>query len=391
MGHYTRWKKNGSVGDACVAPSRVKIPAGTLCAVETCERPAHCRGWCKSHYSRWERHGDVQAHIPIGPAAPDKVRSTCTAEDCDRPVASNGMCRGHAWRVKRYGSPDGGKPVGAPGRGTCSADGCSDPHYIKGHCTRHHARVQKYGSLDGGLWEHSPVILAGRGKPPEQRFWDRVDKNGPLPAVRPDLGPCWEWTLSRNSNGYGQTFLFCDVAIGTHRVAWHLSGYELIPGMELDHLCRNPGCCRPEHLDQVPKLVNMLRGNGWSGRNYRKTHCAKGHEYDLLNTAWTKAGHRKCRTCVNGKGARMAAERALTREERAIARAYREAIASDPCHYCGAPGEHVDHFYPIDKGGSAAFWNLVKACARCNCSKGTRCGTWFALRTGARQPHIVRS
>lgn len=25
---------------------------------ELCEKPAHCRGWCRSHYNRWHRTGD---------------------------------------------------------------------------------------------------------------------------------------------------------------------------------------------------------------------------------------------------------------------------------------------------------------------------------------------
>jgi hypothetical protein len=27
----------------------------------------------------------------------------------------------------------------------------------------------------------------------EERFWEKVDKNGPVPAHRPELGPCWVW------------------------------------------------------------------------------------------------------------------------------------------------------------------------------------------------------
>lgn len=28
------------------------------CAVEGCERPSWCRGFCRAHYTRWSRHGD---------------------------------------------------------------------------------------------------------------------------------------------------------------------------------------------------------------------------------------------------------------------------------------------------------------------------------------------
>jgi hypothetical protein len=39
---------------------------------------------------------------------------------------------------------------------------------------------------------------------PSERFWAKVDKNGPIPAYRPDLGPCWLWTASKRADGYGQ-------------------------------------------------------------------------------------------------------------------------------------------------------------------------------------------
>ena len=28
-----------------------------LCAVDTCERPHFCKGYCRLHYERWKRHG----------------------------------------------------------------------------------------------------------------------------------------------------------------------------------------------------------------------------------------------------------------------------------------------------------------------------------------------
>lgn len=355
VGHYTRWTRAGDVGGPDLRAPRKNIADGAVCAVETCDRPVRCNGWCKAHASRWERHGDVQADIPIGAAAKDKVR---------RPKPP---------KVARVLARDL----------VCEADGCGDPQYIKGYCIRHDARIRTYGSLAGGFYEFDPLARPDKALTKAERFWRRVDFAGPTPEARPELGPCWLWRLSGHGAGYGQTFLFPKVATGAHRVAWHLSGYPLIPGMELDHLCRNPGCLRPTHLEQVTKLENMLRGNGWSGRNARKTECPKGHPYDTANAIINDRGHRKCRRCANDKDDRLAAERALTREERAVARAYRHAIKNDACRYCGRPGKETDHYFPISKGGSASWSNLSRACVRCNRSKGARCGTWFTLRRGA--------
>ncbi len=35
------------------------------CSIETCERPAVCRGWCNPHYQRWYRYGDPTGAISI--------------------------------------------------------------------------------------------------------------------------------------------------------------------------------------------------------------------------------------------------------------------------------------------------------------------------------------
>ena len=124
------------------------------------------------------------------------------------------------------------------------------------------------------------------------RFWDKV-------RVRED--GCWEWT-AQLVDGYGY-FRVGSLTDGTrrhvysHRYAYeHLVG-EVPAGLQCDHLCRNRACVYPGHIDVVTCRTNLLRGNGVSARNARKTHCAQGHAYDLLNTHITKDGSRRCRAC----------------------------------------------------------------------------------------------
>ena len=85
------------------------------------------------------------------------------------------------------------------------------------------------------------------------RFWSKVDKDGPVPVHRPELGPCWLWTAYRNSDGYGQ-FGVGSRTDGTRRVrpahAFALEiGDDPIPvGLCACHHCDNPSCVRRSHL-----------------------------------------------------------------------------------------------------------------------------------------------
>jgi HNH endonuclease len=113
----------------------------------------------------------------------------------------------------------------------------------------------------------------------------------------PTPSGCWLWTGGRDKDGYGR------FSVGRqHRRAHHLA-YILfvgpIPdGLEIDHLCRNPGCVNPWHLEPVPQRVNVLRGTGLAAVNARKTHCINGHEFTLANTYVNPStGNRRCQTC----------------------------------------------------------------------------------------------
>src|SRR5688500_12859501 len=101
----------------------------------------------------------------------------------------------------------------------------------------------------------SKYSYAARSQTMEERFWSRVDKNGPTPDCRPDLGNCWLWLAGKFSNGYG-AFGFN----GKLRRAHHfLIGIPEKP-LVTDHLCRTPACVRPTHLEIVTQRTNLIRG-----------------------------------------------------------------------------------------------------------------------------------
>jgi hypothetical protein len=90
-----------------------------------------------------------------------------------------------------------------------------------------------------------------------------VDENG-----------CWIWTGRTIRNGYG--FLWrANRRFSTHRLSYELHVGPIPTGMDLDHLCSNPPCCNPAHLEPVTHAENMRRmaERGRSARGERSAHA----------------------------------------------------------------------------------------------------------------------
>lgn len=135
---------------------------------------------------------------------------------------------------------------------------------------------------------------------PEDRFWAKVNKNGPIPQHRPELGPCWLWTASLNEDGYGH---FWD---GVHLVFAHRYSYALANGpipenLVIDHLCLTRACVRPDHGEAVTVAVNFERSSAVPRLNRDKTHCIRGHPLSGDNLTYLrlhgKVMGRKCLAC----------------------------------------------------------------------------------------------
>lgn len=79
------------------------------------------------------------------------------------------------------------------------------------------------------------------------RFSKYIDKNGPIPSHRPDLGPCWLWTAHCASNGYG-SFTPSHLPIGAHRFSYELHVGPIPYGLYVLHHCDVRQCVNPQHL-----------------------------------------------------------------------------------------------------------------------------------------------
>jgi len=111
---------------------------------------------------------------------------------------------------------------------------------------------------------------------------------------RPD--ECWAWKGYVMSNGY---------PLGNqepaYRATWKLLVGPIPDGLELDHLCKNPLCVNPHHLEPVTQRENNRRSSSPPALLAGRPTCKHGHPFDVDNTGWRKGRNgalaRVCRTC----------------------------------------------------------------------------------------------
>lgn len=137
---------------------------------------------------------------------------------------------------------------------------------------------------------------------PILRFWQKVNiqDNGSWLWQTDGKNSCWLWQASCNAGGYGK-FGVNRESVLAHRFVYEYFRGKISESLDLDHLCRNHLCVNPWHLEPVPKVVNIRRGevvNSNRRRGHAITHCPKGHPYDEQNTYWDpKHINRHCKIC----------------------------------------------------------------------------------------------
>lgn len=112
------------------------------------------------------------------------------------------------------------------------------------------------------------------------------------------INECWIWHGAKLNNGYG---LFTDEngkTVTAHRWSYKYFNGEIPDKCVIDHICRNPACVRPTHLQAISQSDNIKRSLLVKARSAR-THCKNGHEFTPENTKYVKGQRgRRCAKCL---------------------------------------------------------------------------------------------
>lgn len=219
----------------------------------------------------------------------------------------------------------------------CSVEGCGKPKRTKGMCNACYEYMRLHGTTD------RPRVR--QGTPPELRIWEFVDKDGPVPVFRPELGQCWLWTGSLNVKGYGMFHWSATRNIMAHRAVWLVSGRDLADELQLDHLCRVPQCVNPVHMEEVTNAENMARAKAaWET-------CRKGHPRTPENLV-TIGGKQFCRECKDARFER-----------------FYEKHGGRDGYYAGRhplqPKTHCPAGHPYDEANTRILANGTRLCKAC--------------------------
>lgn len=118
-------------------------------------------------------------------------------------------------------------------------------------------------------------------------------------------GGCWVWQGDLNNKGYGR-LSWKGRPVFAHRLAYETWKGAIAEGLVVDHLCSNPPCCNPDHLEPVTQSENMQRSNAKRGL---PVTCKEGHVfaetgfYEFLNTGKGRK-QRLCKECHRQRTAR---------------------------------------------------------------------------------------
>jgi len=318
------------------------------------------RGWCNRHYLRWQRYGD-----PLGQAPRKPPPRECSVDDCDEPPFRKAQCQRHyrdALAAAKDGCSECGDPVVARGlcglhydrwrksqAAPCSINGCDTSASRRDWCTKHYAMWRVHGD---------PLYVRPKTAPDGFKRCNSCSEIKPVEAFH--AKPYGDRRKRTRASR-------CKECLNAEQSQRRRERADEINERERAKYARNPSRKRASKAAywQRNREVILVRQRA----KYRRVASERPEQYRAANA------RRKQRLKVR-----------MDKTDKALSVAYRMAIRDDPCFYCGCriPGDmHDEHFFPLAKGGTDHWWNLVRSCGPCNRRKHAYCGTWFLLKTVA--------
>lgn len=278
--HYTLWRTGGK---ACAAPG--------------CTREQFARGLCRRHYDTTRAEALSNGEVGVCDCGCGQATRISTTTDSRRgailgrprrylpghnmkvglPPEYRKQDRGFPslcwiWRARApagygvvhrrgrvvYAHRDfyerfkGAIPTGWVVHHLCWNKACVNPDHLEAATVT----ANNQGCLHGpdSTEARDRWIPRGRGK----------RKKFPLDELPYDIRstgfstPCWIWLRTIGKGGYPRTQLFGRDAYA-HRIFYGGTKGEIPAGLVLDHLCSQPSCVNPAHLEAVTQRENLRR------------------------------------------------------------------------------------------------------------------------------------
>ena len=178
---------------------------------------------------------------------------------------------------------------------SCNQPKCRKQAKVRGMCSMHYARWRRHG--DPNIVKLDMSLRSRSGLTDGERL---------LARCKPQPNGCLEWQ-GYTQRGYGRMRL-ADSFVLAHRLSYEMYVGPIPDGKQIDHLCFNPPCVNPDHLEVVTPRENQRR-RALKNRS-EWTTCQSGkHPYPENRVLEPSSGRYRCLLCRREAQRRYKAKR----------------------------------------------------------------------------------